>query len=117
MKKLIRYQNKREDISDMIKSEAYDDPEFKKGLVLKFERTTIKITRIDRKNKRAWGEHIQLHDQRITLSHYGHEVDLTENTPFCIDCEVPVSESSTEDGDKKFLDRKDNTLEDGTFIG
>lgn len=55
--------NKKEEISDMIMPQAYDDINFKPGLVLKFTKASIRITKVDRKNKRTWGEHIQLYDQ------------------------------------------------------
>lgn len=108
--------NKKEEITDLIRPEAFDDPNFKKGLALVMEKATIKITKIDRKNKRVWGEHIVLMDQKTTLSHYGHNVDTTQETPFCTDCEVPVDQPSTEDGEVKYADRRDRTLEDGTII-
>lgn len=105
--------NKKEEITDLIAPEAYDDPLFKKGLVLKFTKTTIKVTKVDRKNKRAWGEHITLVNQKIVGTHQDHEVNSTKEMydeyglPFCEDCLVPVDQPSTEDGDKKALDRKD----------
>lgn len=117
---------KKEEISDMLDPKAFDDPNFQAartkkdgtvdGTVLKFEKATIKVTKIDRKNKRAWGEHIVLVDQKTTYSHLGHNVDMTLDMPWCSDCEVPVNEPSTEDGEVKALNRKDSQLEDGTPI-
>lgn len=96
------------------------------GRVLKFEYegsvTVIKVTKIDRKNMRIWGQHIELIDQKIVRSHYGHLVDTTEETvrekgaPYCSDCEVIVNEPSTEDGEVKAAYRKEHTLADGTEI-
>lgn len=116
----------KEEITDLFNPSVYDDRNewgkyvFYKGRVLVFNfegsTTNIKITRIDRKNKRMWGEHIELHDQNIVRSHYRHNVDATVDPPFCTDCEVPVSEPATEDGEKKYLDRKDQRLADGTPI-
>lgn len=105
--------NKKEEISDLIAPEAYDDPTFQKGIVLKFAKATIKVTKVDRKNKRTWGEHISLVNQRIAGTHHEHTVDSSKTAydeygvPFCEDCNVPVDQPSTEDGDKKALDRKD----------
>lgn len=114
--------NKKEEISDMITPEAYDDPEFKKGLVLKFTKATLKITKVDRKNKRTWAEHISLVDQKIGLSHYGHLVDTTgeameeHGSPYCTECEVPITEEATRDGKTKAAYRQERTLSDGTEI-
>lgn len=112
----------KEEISDFIKDEAYEDPAFKKGLVLKLQYATIKITKVDRKNKRCWGEHIVLIDQKTGFSHYGHLLDSTDDTikkygvPYCTECEVPISQASTEDGEVKAAERQERTLEDGTVI-
>jgi hypothetical protein len=105
--------NKKEEITDIISDEAYADPDFKKGLVLKFQKATIKITKVDRKNKRTWGEHIVLVKGNVIETHQDHNVDSSKEAydlygmPYCTDCEVPVNEVSTEDGDVKALDRKD----------
>lgn len=113
----------KEEITDLVDPKAYDDPKFKKGIALKFERATIKVTKVDRKNKRAWGEHIVLVDQSIVGTHHGHNVDSTQQAfieygrPFCTDCQVPVDQPSTEDGDVKALNRRDDELADGTKIG
>lgn len=103
--------NKKEEISDMIDPSAYDDPEFKKGILLKFQLASIKITKVDRKNKRTWGEHIQLASGIVVHTHDGHDVGGggEGDFPFCNDCQVNINEPSTEDGDKKALDRKDKT--------
>lgn len=105
--------NKKEEITDIISPQAYDDPNFKKGLVLKMTKATIKITKVDRKNKRTWGEHITLINQQIVGSHHEHDIDSSKEAydqygmPFCNDCQVLIEEPSTEDGEVKALDRKD----------
>lgn len=117
---------KKEEITDLF-GDVYEeiDPEthkfvFRVGRVLRFNYegslTTIKITKIDRKTKRMWGVHIELVDNRIVRSHYGHDVDPDKVPPFCNDCGVPVNQSSTEDGEVKFRNRKDSHFEDGTPI-
>lgn len=124
-----------EEISDMMTPKSYIDRVdgqyvFRKGKVLKFNYegsiTSLKITKIDRKNQRMWAVQINLHDQRIVVSHYGHSVDTTGEalekygSPWCEDCEIPVTEPSTEDGDRNALDRRDdeerNVLSDGTRL-
>jgi hypothetical protein len=45
-----------------------------------------------------------------------HHVDMSKNPFFCTDCNVSVNEPATEDGEKKYLDRKDRHLSDGTPI-
>lgn len=117
---------KREEITDLF-GDVYTekDPEtdkfvFRVGRVLRFEYegsfTTIKVIKIDRKTKRMWGEHIELVNQKIVRRHYGHDVDTEQAPPFCNDCQVPVTEGSTEDGEVKYQDRKDRYLSDGTPI-
>lgn len=117
---------KKEEITDLFGSHVYEarDTEgkyvFYKGRLLKFNYEgspiAIVVTRVDRKNKRMWGEHTELGEQQTVLSHHGHLVDATQTPPFCTDCEVPVTEESTEDGDVKAADRRDRTLADGTEI-
>lgn len=116
-------EGEREEITDLIADAAYrpiKDGGIKPGQLLKFQYANIKVTKVDRKNKRVWGVHVQLSQHKNVSSHTGHDVDVTQNPPFCRDCEVPVTEHSTEDGDKKFLDRRDdeerNMLSDGTRI-
>lgn len=115
----------KEEITDMMADKVYTAKEdgdyvFYKGKVLKFDFegsiTSIKITKIDRKNKRMWGEHIELFDNNIVKTHYGHDVDKTSRLPWCRDCEVPVSEPSTEDGEVKAKEREETHLSDGTKI-
>lgn len=108
---------KREEITDLFNDKIYDDPSYKVGRILKFESATLKITRIDRKNKRMWAQHTELIDRAPVVSHSGHDVVSDEyDFPFCRDCKVSITEPSTEDGDKKALDRADRTLADGTVI-
>lgn len=106
----------REEITDLIDPKAYDDKaneSFKVGAVIKFSQATIKITKIDRKNKRTWGVHTVLVDQKIVGQHHLHEVNRSKEAykeygaPYCEDCEVRIDEPSTEDGEKKALDRRD----------
>lgn len=116
----------REEITDLF-GDVYQEKDtdtgkfvFRKGRVLRFDYegslTTIKVTKIDRRAKRMWGEHIELVDQKIVRSHYGHDVDQKTAPPLCLDCNVPVTQPSTEDGDKKALDRQERTFSDGTEI-
>lgn len=116
---------KREEITDIIDEvrSRYTEENFrklriKKGRVLRFNYegspTTLRITRVA--NGRYWAEHIQLHDQRIVRSHTRHDVDQTSTPPFCNDCQILVTEPSTEDGEKKYQDREDRHLSDGTPI-
>ena len=119
-------EGEKEEITDLISDAAYrpiKDGGIKPGQLLKFQYANIKVTKVDRKNKRVWGVHVKLNQSKNVLSHMGHDVKVNdpENPiPFCNDCEVPVTEHSTEDGDKKFLDRRDdnerNTLADGTRV-
>lgn len=99
---------KREEITDVIADAAYEDEKFKKGLVLKFEKTTLKLTKVDRKNKRTWAEHIKLYDFDTGMTHYGHGIDVTKpERIYCNDCKVEIDQESNEDGDVKAGDRKD----------
>jgi len=112
----------KENISDLIDPKAYKDPKFKKGLVLKFSEATIRITRVDRKNEKTWGEHIKLVNNNKGFSHYEHHLDSTSDmlkeygVPYCSDCEIPVSEMANNVGHKKAQDREDARLSDGTII-
>ena len=100
--------SKREEISDMIVPEAYDDPNFKKGLVLKFTKATLKLTKVDRKNKRVWAEHISLYDFNKGMSHYGHDVDTSDPARiYCNDCKLEISDEATTEGDIKATHRQD----------
>ena len=113
---------KKEEITDLIADHAYDDPEFKPGLVLRFSQATIKVTKVDRKNKRCWGQHVELVKQEVGLGHYKHNIDTTEETvkefgvPYCTDCEVPINEQATLAGKQAAVGRQERTLEDGTVI-
>lgn len=116
------------DIIDGLKQrytpENFKAMNIKKGKVLRFnnggEIVTLRITRVQ--GNRYWAAHVELVNQMIVRSHYGHNVDASETAmaeykvPFCTDCQVPVDEASTEDGDVKAADRRDRTLADGTEI-
>lgn len=97
----------KEEITDFITDKAYEDPKFKKGLVLRFQKATIKITRVDRKNKRTWGQHITMMPVSTAMGHYGHNIDLTVSPAYCTDCEVSLTESATEEGEVKATQRKE----------
>ncbi len=117
----------KEEITDIMSDKVYTQKVngsfvFYKGKVLKFAQATIKITRIDRVNKRVWGEHIEMVANDTVYGHYGHNVDTTGEAleeygkPYCTDCEVVITEPATKEGEAKFLHRRDNTLADGTEI-
>lgn len=108
---------RKENLSDMMIDAFYTDRgengdyKHKVGTVLKFEYegspTYIKITKIDRKNKKLWGEHIKLYDFNTGMSHYGHDVDSSDTEHiFCRDCQVEIDQASTEDGEVKALTRQ-----------
>lgn len=100
--------SKREEITDVIKPEAFDDPNFKKGLVLKFAKATLKLTRVDRKNKRVWAEHMNLYDFNKGMSHYGHDVDTSDpSRVYCNDCKLEISDNATEEGEIKATHRQE----------
>lgn len=90
--------SKREEISDVVPPELFDDPKFKPGFVMVFAMATLKITKVDRLNKRVWAKHVNLIDSEIMDSHIGHDVDDSKamtnkyGCPFCRSCNVPVSE-------------------------
>lgn len=125
-------QQKSEEITDIIEQlkSRYTDENFKKmgikkGKVLTFgtneEPVVLEITKISK--GRYWAKHIELHEKNTVVSHYRHNVDATDEalkeygSPYCTDCEVPVSEIATPQGKKKFEARKEQYLSDGTFIG
>lgn len=101
---------KKEEITDI-----FPEPEaiaqFKVGQILKFaDGTQIKITR--KTKTRIWGEHIELLDMDTGMSHYGHNLDVTEEAiqqygvPYCTDCEIPVRNRATMTGDMKAMKRE-----------
>ncbi len=122
----------KEEITDIFTSDGIKKGIFlngkplKKGTLLKFDNngtiTAIKVTRVDRKQGRAWGVHVETMVHNTPLSHYGHNIDQTKETiqkyraPFCEDCEVPISQPANAAGKKKHQDREDSHLEDGTPI-
>lgn len=107
---------KREEISDMIPEKLWEHPDFKAGYILRFDTATLKVTKINRKAKRVWAEHTELVEQIVANTHFGHNVDITENPPYCSDCEVYIDEAATPEGKSKAEERDDNTLSDGTKI-
>lgn len=97
---------KREEITDVIDKQAYDDPEFKRGLVLRFANATLKITRVDRKNKRTWAEHWELYLAEAAVSHYGHMLERREDgKSWCKDCDLEISQMATKEGERKAAER------------
>ena len=107
----------KENLSDMFIDWFYTDKdekgEFinKTGTVLKFmyegSPTHVKITRIDRKNKKVWGEHIKLYDFNTGMSHYGHAIVSSDPEHiYCQDCEVEISQPNTEEGEVKAIERQ-----------
>ena len=113
---------KKEEITDILTPEGIKSGEFKKGQMLKFTQTNIKITKIDKKNGRAWGVHVEPMKYHTAITHYGHIIDATDDAmkeygaPFCEDCEIPVDEEATKEGKKKATERSERTLSDGTVI-
>ncbi len=111
---------KREEITDLVSDKGIR--ELKVGQVLKFQTATIRITKIDKKNMRIWGEHVALVDQNKSFGHYGHIIDTTEEAqrehgaPYCTECEVAINEAPTVKGKQKVAEREERTLADGTEI-
>lgn len=104
---------KKEEITDVISDEAYGDPKFKKGLVLKFAKATLRLTRVDRKNKRVWAEHISLYDFNKGMTHYGHDVDGSDpQHVYCRDCKLEISDEATKEGEIKAAHRQEEVDED-----
>lgn len=111
---------KKEDLTDMMIDRAYTDRDengkyvFYKGRVLTFSYEGspihIKITRIDRKNKKMYGERIALYDFNTGMSHYGHEVDTTDTAHiYCNDCKVEIDQPATEEGEVASIMRQKET--------
>lgn len=101
---------KKEEITDI-----FPTPEaikkIKVGTVLKFDSgVQIKVTR--KTKTRIWGEHVELLDMDTGMSHYGHNLDVTEEAlqeygvPYCQDCEIPVRNRATTTGDMKAMQRE-----------
>lgn len=101
---------KKENLTDMMVDRAYTDKDehgkfmFYKGRVLTFSYEGspihIKITRIDRKNKKMWGERIALYDFNTGMSHYGHDVDSSNSEHiYCNDCKTEIDQAATEEGE------------------
>lgn len=97
---------KKEEISDIISEEAYSDPAFKRGIILRFTDASLKVTRVDRKNKRTWAEHRELYLAEAAVSHYGHMLERREDgKSWCKDCDLEISEMATEEGERKAAER------------
>jgi hypothetical protein len=98
---------KKEEITDIIAPEAFEDKNFKKGIVLKLEKATLRITKVNRKEKRVWAEHISLYGLDTAMSHYGHNVDVrADGAAYCTDCECEVDNEATEAGEIKAIKRE-----------
>lgn len=107
-----------EEISDIIPDKLWENPDFKADFVLRFaDDTTLKVTKINRKSKRVWARHVELVEQIVANTHFGHAVDVTEEPPYCSDCEVYITDGATPEGKTKAEERDANTLSDGTKIG
>lgn len=116
----------KEEITDILTPDGVRSGDFKRGQVLKFDYegtiTCIKITRLDKKNGRAWGQHVELVNFKQGIGHYGHLIDTTDTAirrygvPFCEDCGVPINQEATPAGEAAFQERAEHTLEDGTVI-
>lgn len=108
--------NKREEISDVIPDKLWEHPDFKAGYVLRFDEATLKITKINRRAKRVWAEHVQLVERIVANTHDNHHIDLTGSPPYCLDCKVYVDEPATAEGKAKLEKRQEGMLSDGTKI-
>lgn len=102
---------KKEEITDLISDRAIKNPlVIHKGKVLVFQMeddtTTIKITKVDRKNCRVWGEHIDLIEMQNVVSHENHNVDMKKR--FCNDCKSPIGVGATEEGNVRAIQRSRN---------
>lgn len=101
---------KKEEITDVMADRAYTDKDkqgkyvFYVGRILTFNYEgspiQLRVTKIDRKNKRMWAEHITTYDLDTGMSHYGHHIDASDpNRVYCEDCKVEISQSATEAGE------------------
>lgn len=102
---------KKEEITDIF-PEPQAIAQLKVGTVLKFaDGTQIKVTR--KTKTRIWGEHVELLDMDTGMSHYGHNLDTTQEAlqeygvPYCQDCEVAVRNQATTTGNMKAMQRED----------
>lgn len=114
-----------EEITDIITElkKNYTARNFKKlnlvvGQVMKFSYegspVNLKITKIE--DGRYWAEHIELMPIGVGFSHYGHNIDSSEEAirdwgvPYCTDCMRPVNEQGTQIGDKLAANRNEIEL-------
>lgn len=123
-------ENPEEDITDTIEElkkgygADFDKLNIKPGRVMGFDyegsKTYLEIGRIE--DGRYFAKQVEMHEQNTVASHYRHNVDATEETikeygsPWCQDCEIPVSEAATVEGKKRYENRKERHLSDGTPI-
>lgn len=115
-----------EEIKQGKTAEEFKSMKIKKGRTLTFNyegsMTVLEITRTTR-DGRYFAKEIELHEPNTVASHYGHNVDATQEAseqygaPYCTDCEIPVSDKATLEGKRKYQKRKEQYLSDGTFIG
>ncbi len=122
---------KREEITDIINDlktrytpENFKKMGIKKGKVLTFDYegspVVLEVTKVAK--GRYWAKHIKLHEPNVVASHYRHNVDATDEatkeygSPFCTDCEMPVSQVASVQGILKYEERKERYLSDGTPI-
>lgn len=113
--------NKKEEITDLISDEGI--MKLVKGQVLTFQKgtqiTSLKITKLDKKNKRVWAEHVDLIGAQNAMSHEDHILDRSNwaiqqfTVPFCEDCKVPISKPATEEGNVKMDLRRREEREGG----
>lgn len=100
---------KKEEITDIISEEAYSDPAFKRGIILRFTDASLKVTRVDRKNKRTWAEHWELYEAEAAVSHYGHNIERRDDgKTWCNDCDCELSQMATDKGNRKAAERNAN---------
>lgn len=97
---------KKEEITDVISEDGY--AKLKVGQVLSFTEATLKITK--KAKGRVWAEHVSTPvDVNTGMSHYGHNVDASEpGVPYCTDCERPIDQLATEEGEVSSLKHRTN---------
>jgi len=120
-----------EEITDIIVElkKRYTPANFKKmgikvGKVLtfSFEGSPVILEIIEIKNGKYFAKHIELHEPNTVAGHYRHHVNAsdeavkTHGSPYCVDCELPVSKPATVQGKLKYETRKERYLNDGTPI-
>jgi hypothetical protein len=80
-----------EDISDILHKDGMK--KVKKGQILIFNDhgkiTKLKIMR--KYHDAVWAMKVHTYDAQQMMTHYGHEVDVTIDPPYCSTCEVNIS--------------------------